>query len=124
MIKRIHHHLLSFKHAFRGLYHAFTTQPNFLIHFTLSVLAVLLGLFLSISNFEMILLIAMIVLGLAAELINTALEEVTNLVTKEYREEARIAKDVSAGMVLLTALGTTLVAALIFIPKLLEFSQL
>lgn len=69
----------------------------------------------------MILLVTMIILGLAAEMINTALEEVANLVTKEWREEARIAKDVSAGMVLLTAFGTFIVALLIFIPKIIPF---
>lgn len=120
MIKRIHRHVISFGHAFRGLSHAISTQPNFVIHIILSITALILGLFLSISNFEMILLVTMIVLGLSAELINTALEEITNLVTREYREEARIAKDVSAGMVLLTAAGTAFVAALIFIPRILE----
>jgi len=120
MIKRIHHHVISFGRALRGIQHAFTTQPNFVIHFILSVMAILLGFFLSITNFEMILLVTMIVLGLGAEMINTALEELANLVTREWREEARVAKDVSAGMVLLTAVGTVFVAALIFIPKILE----
>lgn len=121
MIKRIHHHVISFGHATRGLAHAFTTQPNFVIHFSLSVLAILLGLLLHISYFEIILLITMIILGLAAEMINTALEEIANLVTKEWREEARIAKDVSAGMVLLIACGTLIIATLIFLPKIIEF---
>lgn len=118
MIKRIHRHILSFKHASRGLMHAFTSQPNFIIHFALSAAAIFLGYILSISYLEMILIITMVVLGLAAEMINTAIEEVTNLVTREWREEARIAKDVSAGMVLLTAIGTFLVAALIFLPRI------
>jgi len=118
MLKRIHHHVISFKNAFRGLIHAFTTQPNFVIHFALSILAIILGFILQISYLEMIIIVTMIVLGLGAELMNTALEEVTNLVTKEWREEARIAKDVSAGMVLLIASGTLFVAALIFIPRI------
>ena len=114
----INRHHISFKHAFSGLHWAFSTQPNFRVHFVLSLLALVLGLFLGISRLEMVVIIFTIILGLSAEMINTALEAMTDLITKEWRTEAKIAKDVSAGMMLLTALGATLVALYIFVPYL------
>lgn len=53
---------------------------------------------------------------MAAEMINTSIESVTDLVTTEWKKEAKIAKDVSAGMMLTVAIGAAAVAALIFWP--------
>jgi diacylglycerol kinase len=55
-----------------------------------------------------------------AEMINTSIEAMTDLITTEYRQRAKIAKDVSAGMVLTTAIASLIVALLIFMPKLFK----
>ena len=68
----------------------------------------------------MAIIIFTIVLGLSAEMVNTSLEAMTDLIKKEYSEEAKIAKDVSAGMMLLTSIGAILVAGLIFIPYIIK----
>lgn len=109
-------HTISFKNAFAGLWWAVRTQPNFRIHLSLSLLAILLGWFFSITNTEWAIIIFTIILGLSAELINTALESMTDLITKEWRAEAKIAKDVSAGMMLTVAIGAVGVAIFIFWP--------
>lgn len=109
-------HTISFKNAFAGLAWAARTQPNFRVHLILSALALLLGAFFHISRGEWTIIVFTIILGLSAELINTALEEMTDLITKEWREEAKIAKDVSAGMMLLTAFGAVVVALFVFWP--------
>jgi len=119
-MEKIRKHHISFKNALSGLVWALRTQPNFKVHLLFSLIAIILGLFLKISYLEMIVIIFTIVLGLSAEMINTAIEEITDLVTKEWREEAKIAKDVSAGMMLLTAVGAALVGLLIFLPKILD----
>lgn len=115
------HHTISFKNAFAGLFWAFKTQPNFLIHFTLSALAIIAGVLLQISYLEMTIIVITIILGLSAEMINTSIEAMTDLIKKEYSEEAKIAKDVSAGMMLLTAFGAVFVAGFILLPHLLNF---
>lgn len=109
-------HQISFKHAFEGLFYALSSQPNFKIHFTLSALAIVAGFYLQISRLEMIIIVLMIIIGLTVEMANTALESVTNLVTQEWRQEAKIAKDVSAGMMLLVSFGALAVAGLILLP--------
>lgn len=107
-------HTVSFKHAFSGLAWALSTQPNFRIHLVLSLIALVLSWYFRITRIELVIIVFTIVLGLTAELVNTALESMTDLITKEWREEAKIAKDVSAGMMLTAAIGAVVVAVIIF----------
>lgn len=120
MVETLKKHHISFKNAFAGLHYAITSQPNFRVHCFLASIAVATGLFLGVSFLEMTVLVLTIIIGLAVEMANTAIESVTDLVTEEWRESAKIAKDVSAGMMLLTAAGAVLVAFLILGPKLAE----
>ncbi len=107
-------HTISFKNAFSGLWWAASTQPNFRVHLLLATVAVLLGFYFDITQTEWAVIVFTIMLGLTAELINTALEEMTDLITTEWRKQAKIAKDVSAGMMLTTAIGAVVVAIIIF----------
>jgi diacylglycerol kinase len=116
MRKIIHQHTISFKHAFEGLWWAFTTQPNFRIHFLLSVCALILGYVFNITRVEWLIIVFTIVLGITGELLNTALEAMTDLITHEWRKEAKIAKDVAAGLMLFIAAGSVVVAMIIFGP--------
>lgn len=115
VIKRHH---ISFKNAFRGVISAFKTQPNFRVHVVFSLIAVVLGWYVELSTNEWILLTFTIFWGLTGEMVNTAIESITDLVTTEWRTEAKIAKDVSAGMMLLIAVGAVLVGVLLIVPKL------
>lgn len=118
MKKILRQHHISFKNAFAGLRWALSTQPNFRVHITLSLLALYLSWYLEASPVEWTVIVFTIVLGLGAEMVNTSLEAMTDLITKEWRKEAKIAKDVAAGMMLLTAFGALAVAGLILGPKL------
>jgi diacylglycerol kinase (ATP) len=119
MKETIRKHQISFSHAFAGVLWALKTQPNFRIHITLAVLALLLGFLLGITETEMIVLVFTIILGLTGEMINTCIEAMTDLITQEWRADAKIAKDVGAGMMLITAVGTVLIAIIIFLPRIL-----
>lgn len=120
MIKTIRKHKISFKNAFSGLFWAFSTQPNFKVHFTLAALALLAGFYLKISFLEMTILVLTIVLGLTVEMVNTSIEAMTDLITLKWSKEAKIAKDVAAGMMLLTAIGAIVVATLILGPPIFK----
>lgn len=112
---------LSFKYAFEGIYFAFRYNQNLRIHFLVAFLVILGSLFFKITGFEMGILGVMILLVISAEMINTAIEEMVNFVVTEHKREAKIAKDVSAGMVLLTAIGSVIVGTLIFIPHIIKY---
>lgn len=120
-METLRRHHISFKHAFDGIKWAFTTQPNFKIHFSLAILALILGLLLNISATEFTVLVLTIVFGLGVEMVNTSIEAMTDLITQEHRIQAKIAKDVAAGMMLLVAAGATVVGLLIFLPKIYTF---
>jgi diacylglycerol kinase len=104
----------SFKHAFRGIFHALLNEPNFRIQFLITTIAVILGKYFSISNVEWAILVLSLGLLLTAEMINTVVEEVIDNVIKEYHEGAKIIKDLSAGFVLITAITTLIILILIF----------
>ena len=118
-MERIKKHHISFKNALWGLKWVISTQNNFQIHLLISIFAILLGLILKISSLEMLIIISAIFFGLVTEMINTSLEAITDLITIEWRKEAKIAKDVSAGMMLVVSAGTLFIGIYIFLPKLL-----
>jgi len=115
MIKR---HTISFKNAFKGLYWALTTQPNYRIHLILSLAAVAGGWRLHISYSEWLVIISLIFIGFGFETINTAIEATTDAIDDKWRDDIKIAKDVAAGAMLIFAFGALTVAGIIFLPKL------
>ncbi len=121
MKEALRRHHISFQNAFAGLKWAFSTQPNFRIHLGLSALALVGCYYFAVSQLETLVIVFTIVLGLVVEMINTAIESMTDLITTEWRKEAKIAKDVSAGMMLTVAIGALVVAALVFGPRLMGY---
>lgn len=115
-----HSLILSFRYALAGLKTAITKGRNFRLQVSLGALAVILGLFLRLSFFEWSGLILVIASVLILELLNTAIEEIVNIVSPETQERARIAKDVSARAVLIAALAAVLIGAFLFLPKILQ----
>jgi len=110
----------SFVYAFEGLFHAVRYNRNLKIHLVVALIVILLSIFIHVTSFEMGILGIMILLVILSEMINTAIEEMVNLITQEHRKEAKIAKDVAAGMVLVATLGSVIVGILIFVPHLLK----
>lgn len=114
-------HTISFKNAYNGLVWSLKTQPNYRIHLFLSLISLILGLYFRISYFEFLLLVFLITVGLVIETINTAIEEATDAIDTKIREDIKIAKDVSAAAMLIYAIGATIIAIMIFLPKIMKF---
>lgn len=110
--------LKSFRYAIEGLKYAVVTQRNMRIHFVTALAVLLLSLCLSLSKLEILLLFVSITLVLFAELINTSIEAVVDMITEEYHPLAKIAKDVAAGAVFLTAGLAFIVGTSVFFPYL------
>jgi diacylglycerol kinase len=106
--------LRSFGYAFKGLLTALSEQQNLKIHAAATVIVVLLGLYYAISAIEWCILLIMIALVIAAELINTAIENLTDLVTKEQNLLAGKVKDIAAAAVLVLSIVSGIVGILIF----------
>lgn len=116
-----HSFLHSVGFALNGIKIATRYNRNIRIHFLLAAVALVAGLVFGLDLSEFAIISMIILLVISAEMINTAIEEVIDLVTKDYRQEAKYAKDVSAGMVLLVSIGSILVGLLIFTPHVLKF---
>ncbi|MBI5127707.1 diacylglycerol kinase family protein [Candidatus Roizmanbacteria bacterium] len=114
MLKR---HTISIGHAVDGLRWALKTQPNYRIHITLSLLAIILGMLLKVSYLEFLIIIFLITVGLVIETLNTGLEQTTDAIDRKIREDIKIAKDVAAAAMLIYAIGSFIIACFIFIPK-------
>ena len=108
--------LKSFKFAIEGIRLAYKYNRNIWIHSAFAIFAIILSLILRITWFEFGLILVVILMVMVAEMVNTAIEEMVDLIVQEHREQARIAKDVAAGMVLLTAIGSVVIGAVIFLP--------
>ena len=109
----------SFKCAAAGIVHACRTQRNFKIELGFAVAAVVLGIAFSIEAAKWAAIAVCIGAVLAGECVNTAIESVVDLVSPEYHELAKHAKDCAAGAVLLMSFASVAVAAFIFLPSIL-----
>ena len=94
----------SVKNCLDGISYVTKNEKNFKREIALGIIALILSYILKIDKIEFIIVLTMICLVLTTEIINTAIERAVDLVTKEYHELARIAKDVSAGSVLVTSI--------------------
>ena len=123
MQKTLHRHTISVRHALDGVKWVLNTQPNYRIHTLISLLVIAAVIFFRISELEWIIITILISFGLVVETLNTALEATTDAITREWRLEIKVAKDASAAAMLTFAIGATLIALIIFIPKLLALFQ-
>jgi diacylglycerol kinase (ATP) len=103
----------SFQHAYQGIVSAVRTQRNLRFHFFAALGVLIAGLILGVSALELAVLVLTICFIFVVEMLNTALEFVVDLVTEEYHPLAKLAKDVSAGAVLVSSAGAVLVGLLV-----------
>ena len=109
----------SFKYAGEGIKEMLTKHGNFRIQLAAALAVVVAGAVFRLSFGEWAMLMLTIGLVLGAEMANSSIEAVVDLITKERRLKAKIAKDVVAGMVLLVSMLSVAIGVLIFLPKIL-----
>ena len=110
----------TFIHAAGGIGHAFRKEANFRVHVLAMALVGTLGVALQISAMEWLFVAGCCMLVLSMELVNTAIENVCNLVSEEYHPLIKTIKDVAAGAVLVSAIGSCVSGGIIFIPKIIQ----
>jgi diacylglycerol kinase len=108
----------AFRCAFVGFGYALRTQRNLQIHLAIGATVGVAGLVFGLSKVEWCLIALCIGLTWTAELLNTSVEVLVDLLAPEYHERARVAKDVAAAAVLCSALAAAVVGLLVFGPKL------
>ena len=109
----------SFGYAFKGIDDVIKHEPNMKIHVVVAILVVIMAFILKVNIIEWIILVLLIGSVLAAETINTTIENLVDMYTKEYDENAKIVKDTAAGTVLILAITSAIIGLIIFIPKII-----
>ncbi|AKD02799.1 diacylglycerol kinase family protein [Pontibacter korlensis] len=114
----------SFKFAFRGINASIRSEPHMRLHILSAIGVVLLGLTFDVTKVEWCLLVGSMGLVITAEIINTAIETIVNLVSPEFNQMAGRAKDLAAGAVLIAAIAAAVIGTIIFFPYLLSFAKI
>lgn len=99
--------------AIEGILAAVKTERHLRYHFVAALAVLLLALFFRVTALEFFLLVLAAMLVIFAELMNTAIETLVDLVTSEYHELAKRAKDIAAGAVLVTSVGAAILGYLV-----------
>ncbi|MFO7153474.1 MAG: diacylglycerol kinase [Caldicoprobacter oshimai] len=112
----------SFNNAIKGLIHGFKAERNIKIHFVIALLVLIAAVLADLSKLEVILLFITIAMVIAAELFNTAIERMIDMVHPDYHPLAEAAKNMAAGAVLVTAAGAMMVGYIIFYNRINSLS--
>jgi diacylglycerol kinase (ATP) len=104
-----------FRVAWNGLVYTFRTQRHMRFHFYVVLIVILLGVYFNLRLREMLVLLFTISLVLVAEMFNSAIEAVVDLVQPSYHPNAKFAKDIAAGAVLITTIIALVVGTLMIL---------
>lgn len=110
----------SFRYAYEGVKTTFQEERNMRTHVMAGAIALLLGVFLSLSITEWLWILLASFLVFVMEILNTVIENLVDLVTQEYHPLAKKVKDMAAAAVLSTTVFSVVTGLLIFAPKLLD----
>ena len=112
--------LKSFGYAWHGLLKTWQEEQNLQVHTFAGILAVICGFLLRISELEWLILILTILLVLLMEVVNSAIERVTDILKPRIHGYVKEIKDIMAAAVMLSALGAVVVGGIIFLPKIFD----
>jgi diacylglycerol kinase (ATP) len=110
----------SLKIASQGLIYLFLYHRNMRVIFILGVLALILGFYLGLKGIELAALCITVTLVFTAEIFNTAVELMMDMLTQEYKVKIRLVKDIAAAVVLIASLNALAVGYILFIRKILR----
>ena len=111
--------LISFIYAFNGIKYTFKNSRNFKIQVLFAFFSLILGSILQLNKSEYLILLVTVFPVLTLEILNTSIESLVDLVVKtKFSNLAKIAKDCSAGAVLLASINSVIIGLCLFIPKI------
>lgn len=111
----------SFTHALSGFAFAFRNEPNFRIELFCGIMAIAAGVIFGVGEIKLLVIILMVVIVLVLELLNTAIEKMTDIVKPRLHEQVKIIKDIAAATVLCASIGSVFIGLGIFVPVFVEY---
>ena len=117
-IFRFHGFRESFKFAAKGILYLFLYHRNMRIVFLFGIAAFLMGMLFKLRAIELVALCVTITLVFMAEIFNTAIEMLMDLITIKYHTRIKLVKDIAAAVVVITCLNAVVVGYILFIRKI------
>lgn len=111
--------LSSFKYSFQGLIYTYRAEQSLVLHLIITIVVIIGGLIFKINLTEWLFCLLFIGLILAAELINTSVEAVVDLICPKIHPLAKIAKDTASAAVFVFSLVAFISGMVIFLPKII-----
>ena len=112
--------LHGFVYAFRGISDVFGHERNMKVHIVFVLLVIIVGLLFNIKKMEWVSILICISSVICTEMANSAIELLSDRITTEYDETIKRAKDISAGMVLISAIISAIIGIIIFFPYFIK----
>ncbi len=120
-VKKEHYSLIrAVRYALAGLRYILGHELNARIHLAVAILVLLAGVLLGLTNTELAAIFFAVLLVFLAEILNSAIEKILDLVKPEHSPEVKLVKDMAAGAVLVASVGSFLLGVAIFFPVILE----
>lgn len=110
----------SFTYAFRGLLKVFREEQNLTVHTFAAVIVIAAGLYFNVSRIEWALLLLSIFIVFLMEIVNSAIERVTDILKPRIHEYVKEIKDIMAAAVMLASFFAILIGVLVFLPQILQ----
>ena len=102
--------------AFQGIVYVVRVERNARFHLIIAIITLLIAVLLGVSNAELAAIFFAIIMVFIAEVINTAIEKILDIVEPKHSEDVRIINDIAAGAVLVAAIGAAAIGLAIFVP--------
>ena len=107
-------------YSIRGLIYFYKTEKSAFIHMAASLVMIILSIVFNISLTEWMVVVVCLLSILSMEIINTSMEVTVDMITMEYNENAKNAKDLGSGATFIVSCMTFVCAMIIFIPKIIS----
>ncbi len=114
-----------FGYAFRGIYVSLKEESSLVVHFVIGTIVMVLGIILNskMSCTDWCIVVLLVAIIISMELLNTAIENIIDVVMFEYNVNAKKIKDISAAATLVLTIASVVIGLIIFIPKIIDVFQ-
>lgn len=112
--------LNSFVYAFAGIKAFLRYEPQALIHLIATISVIIAGFYFEINKYEWIAVVFAIGIVVVSEMLNTAIEKLTDMVSPEIHPKAKVVKDLAAGAVLMASIAAAVIGLIVFLPKVVN----
>ncbi len=121
--KKSHYWFKKFFFAFRGIFSTLKEEKSMIFHIISGIVCIIIAFALKINTDKWAIIAIVVSIVICVEFINTAIENLVDMISFKYNFNARKVKDIAAAATLVIACGALASSLLIFIPRIIYFVQ-